>query len=54
MEESIRIKKLVEDLILLSKLESNVEVFEFESHSINEVIIDANRKSRRHCSDEKY
>lgn len=41
MSESIRIKKLTEDLIFLSKLESNVEEFKFEKNDLTGTIIKA-------------
>jgi two-component system, OmpR family, sensor histidine kinase CssS len=41
MSESLRIKKLTEDIVFLSKLESSVEAFKFEKTDITSVIEDA-------------
>ncbi len=43
MNESLRIKKLTEDIIFLSKLESNIEVYDFQECHVGEVIEDAIR-----------
>jgi len=39
MEESLRIKELLEDIILINKLDSKVERFEFKKKDISETII---------------
>ena len=41
MKESLRIKKMTEDIIYLSKLESHVEVFKIEKCDISDTMIDA-------------
>ena len=38
MSESLRIKKLTENIVLLSKLESNIEVFRFEECDLGKII----------------
>lgn len=44
MEESVRIKQLLEDILLLSKLESHVESFEMKAYSMNQLIVEAIEK----------
>jgi len=39
MSESLRIKKLTEDIIYLSKLESHIEVFKFDKADISEIMV---------------
>ena len=41
MSESLRIKKLTEDIIYLSKLESHIEVFELRKSDISDIMIKA-------------
>jgi signal transduction histidine kinase len=38
MRESLRIQKITENIILLSKLESKVEMFAFAEHNISEIV----------------
>jgi signal transduction histidine kinase len=41
MSESLRIKKLTEDIIYLSKLESHIEVFDLQKSDISDIMIKA-------------
>ena len=43
MSESLRIKKMTEDIIYLSKLESHIEVFAFAKCDISETVVKAIR-----------
>ena len=38
MSESLRIKKLTENIVLLSKIESNIEVFSFEPNDVSQIL----------------
>lgn len=44
MEESLRIKEMLEDIILINKLDSKVEKFEFERRDISDTVIKAIEK----------
>ena len=41
MSESLRIKKLTENIVLLSKIESNIEMFSFEEQDLSKLLEDA-------------
>jgi len=44
MDESLRIKELLEDIILLNKIESNTESFSFKEENVSDIILESIEK----------